>query len=275
MFSLSRSVWLGLCLSLAVVAQVSPCRAEEKDLRVCADPNNLPFSNIKEQGFENRIAEIVAADLHAHLSYVWQRMGRGFVREFLNKGRCDLLIGIPTDFKPVLTTAPYYRSTYVFVVRRDAAYKPVSLEDPALRKVKIGVQALDEEYTPPAEALMQRGMRDSLVTYHTVGEDAEAIVRAVLDKQVALAVVWGPLAGYWAHQNVASLECTPVQPESEPPGLPFTFEISIGVRRGNTALRDAVQQTLTRRNGEIRNILANFGVPLLENFRAQTQLGAS
>lgn len=270
MFSPSHSLRLNLRLLLVGMMLVTPCWAQEKELRVCADPNNLPFSNVKQEGFENRIAEVVAADLHAHLTYVWQRMGRGFVREFLNKDRCDLLIGIPADFKPVLTTAPYYRSTYVFVVRRDADYKPVSLEEPALRNVRIGVQALDEEYTPPAEALMQRGMRDSLVTYHTVGEDAETIVRAVADKDVAVAIVWGPLAGYWIRKNSGSLECMPVHPESEPPGLPFTFEISMGVRRGNTALRDAVQGALTRRSKEIRNILANFAVPQLQISPATT-----
>ncbi len=273
MYSLSRSLSLNLSLLLAGTTLALPCVAQEKELRVCADPNNLPFSNMQQQGFENRIAELVAADLHAHLTYVWQRMGRGFVREFLNKDRCDLVVGIPADFKPLLTTTPYYRSTYVFVVRRDAAYKPASLEDPALRNVKIGVQALDEEYTPPAEALMQRGMRDSLVTYHTVGEDAEAIVRAVLDKDVAVAIVWGPLAGYYAHQNANILECTPVKPEMEPPGLPFTFEISMGVRKGNTALRDTLQQTLTRHSADIKNILANFAVPQLEISHPQQGAG--
>jgi ABC-type amino acid transport substrate-binding protein len=113
-------------------------------------------------------------------------------------------------------------------------------------------------------------MRDSLVTYHTVGEDAETIVRAVADKDVAVAIVWGPLAGYWIRKNSGSLECMPVHPESEPPGLPFTFEISMGVRRGNTALRDAVQGALTRRSKEIRNILANFAVPQLQISPATT-----
>jgi mxaJ protein len=273
MFSLSRKLRWNLPLLVAAVVLAIPCRGQQKELRVCSDPNNLPFSNIKQEGFENRIAEVVAADLHARLTYVWQRMGRGFVREFLNKDRCDLLIGIPADFKPVLTTAPYYRSSYVFVVRRDAAYKPVSLEDPALRNLRIGVQALDEEYTPPAEALMNRGMRDSLVTYRTVGEDAEAIVRAVLDKDVAVAIVWGPLAGYWASQNAVCLEYAPVHPASEPPGLPFTFEISMGVRKGNTALRDALQQVLASRREEIKKILATFAVPQLEIPRAQEGAG--
>lgn len=264
MFSLSHSRGLNLRLWLVAMVFATPCRAQDKELRVCADPNNLPFSNMKQEGFENHIAEVVAADLQAHLSYVWQRMGRGFVREFLNKDRCDLLVGIPKDFKAVLTTEPYYRSTYVFVVRRDAAYKPVSLEEPALSNLRIGVQALDEEYTPPAEALIRKGMRDSLVTYHTVGEDSETIVQAVADKDVELAIVWGPLAGYWIRKNPGVLECLPVHPESEPPGLPFTFEISMGVRRGNTALRAALQGALIRRSAEIRNILTNFAVPQLQ-----------
>jgi mxaJ protein len=273
MFSLSRRLELGLSALLASVMLAAPSWAQEKELRVCADPNNLPFSNIKQQGFENRIAEVVAADLHAHLTYVWQRMGRGFVREFLNKERCDLLIGIPADFKPVLTTAPYYRSSYVFVVRRDATYKPTSMDEPALGTVRIGVQALDEEYTPPAEALMQRGLRDSLVTYHTVGEDAETIIRAVVDREVAVAIVWGPLAGYWAHRNGGFLECTPVHPESGPAGLPFTFKIAMGVRKGNTVLRDAVQEALIRRSADIKHILANFAVPQLEISRSQSGAG--
>src|SRR5436190_3681708 len=114
------------------------------DLRVCADPDNLPFSNEKQQGFENRIAELVARDLHANLVYQWQRMGRGFVRDYLNAGECDVLIGIPANFRPVLATSPYYRSSYVFVTRRDGHVKPASLDDPALHQLKIGVQVLEE-----------------------------------------------------------------------------------------------------------------------------------
>jgi len=113
-----------------------------RDLRVCADPDNLPFSNNKQQGFENRIAELVARNLHANLVYQWQRMGRGFVREYLNTSQCDVLIGIPANFKPVLTTTPYYRSSYVFVTRKDGKLKPASLDDPALHELKIGVQVL-------------------------------------------------------------------------------------------------------------------------------------
>ena len=233
-----------------------------KELRVCSDPNNLPFSNVAQEGFENRIAALVADDLNLRLTYVWQRMGRGFVREFLNKGRCDLLIGIPANFQAVLTTDPYYRSTYVFVVRRDASFKPTSLDDQTLRNVRIGVQALDEQYTPPAEALMNRGLRNSLVPFHSVGDDAETIMHAVADRQIDVAVVWGPLAGYWAQKFDGSVQCMPVRPESEPP-LPFTFEIAMGVRKGDVALKEDLQKILERRRPEIQKILEQYGIPRL------------
>src|SRR5256885_15521800 len=114
--------------ALLVAAISAPCQTGE--LRGCADPNNMPFSNMNQQGFENRIAAIVAEDLGAKLSYVWQRMGRGFVREYLDKSRCDLLIGIPRDYRPVLTTSPYYKSTYIFVSRRARALKLASFNSP-------------------------------------------------------------------------------------------------------------------------------------------------
>jgi mxaJ protein len=233
------------------------------DLRVCADPDNLPFSNSKQQGFENRIAQLVASDLHAHLVYEWQRMGRGFVREYLNRSRCDLLVGIPSGFKPVLTTRPYYRSTYVFVTRRDGRLMPASLNDPQLRKMRIGVQVLDEDYTPPATALARRGMQADIVGFSSTGEDADSILRAVTAGQVDTAIVWGPLAGYFA-RRLHNLRLTPVTPEVDPPALPFTFAISMGVKKGNTQLRDRLDEELRHRQSEIEAILSAFGVPQLE-----------
>jgi mxaJ protein len=117
--------------------------ANNSELHVCADPDNVPFSSRDKTGFENRIAALVARDLNARLTFVWQRMGRGFVREYIDKGQCDLLVGIPTNYRPLLTTRPYYRSTYVFVSRREEP--PISsLDSSTLRGLKIGVQALQE-----------------------------------------------------------------------------------------------------------------------------------
>ena len=237
--------------------------AQSRELRVCADPDNMPFSNIQQRGFENRIAELVARDLGAHLTYVWQRMGRGFVREYIDKSQCDLVIGVPANFRPLLTTTPYYRSSYVFVVPRRSEMKSVSLNSPELHGLKIGVQVLDENYTPPGAALARRGLQSEIVGFDTAGEDAESIVRAVAKHQVDLAVVWGPLAGYFAQRYRAAVKLMTVEPEVDPPGLPFTFAISMGVRKGNTALRNDLQNVLSTHSSQIHDILAEYGVPEL------------
>jgi mxaJ protein len=257
MYSPYLKFFLGL-LSLVVTLGLN---AQARELRVCADPNNMPFSSREQTGFENRIAALVAGDLSARLIFVWQRMGRGFVREYLDKAQCDLLIGIPTNYRSVLTTSPYYRSTYVFVSRQNDSVP--SLNSIALRASKIGVQVLDEQYTPPGEALARRGLQSAIVGFDTTGDGADSIVRAVADQKVKIAIVWGPLAGYFAKEFGHNLRLTPVEPEVDPPGLPFTFAISMGVRKGDLALRDQLEQVLQNRRAQIRAILDNFGVPQL------------
>jgi len=249
--------FLGLsCLIVAV-----GLNAQTRDLRVCADPNNMPFSSRDQTGFENRIAALVAQELGTHLTFVWQRMGRGFVREYLDKAQCDLLIGIPANYRLVLSTSPYYRSTYVFLSRHE---EPVpSLNSPALHGLKIGIQVLDEQYTPPGEALARRGLQSTIVGFDTIGDGSDSIVRAVADQKVDLAIVWGPLAGYFAKEFGHDLRITPLEPELDPPGLPFTFAISMGVRKGNFGLRDQLEKILQTRRADIRAILDDFGVPQL------------
>jgi mxaJ protein len=266
------SRFLSLCCVLLIISIAAV--GQRRELRVCADPNNLPFSNTKQQGFENRIADLLAKDLNAHLTYVWQRMGRGFVREYLNKSECDLLIGIPSNYRPVLTTSPYYRSTYVFVSRRSANLDVTSFNSPELHGMKIGIQVLEEEYTPPGEALARRGLQSAIVGYDTT-DDAESIVRAVAEKQVGIAVVWGPLAGYFAQKYHGDLVLTPVEPQVDPPGLPFTFAISMGVKKSNVELRDELDRFLAHRQNEIRKILTQYGVPQLPLAPATMQSAAN
>src|ERR1051325_11423677 len=136
-------------------------------LKVCADPDNMPFSNQKQQGFENKLAALLARDLGMQLQYEWQRMGRSFVREVVDKGRCEVLIGIPRGFPGLLATTPYYRSSYVFVSRRKPDWIPANLNDPGLHTRKIGVQVLDDDYAPPAHALAMRGMQTNVVGFRT------------------------------------------------------------------------------------------------------------
>jgi mxaJ protein len=173
------------------------------------------------------------------------------------------LIGIPANFRPVLTTTPYYRSSYVFVTRKDGKLKPASLDDPGLHQLKIGVQVLEEDYTPPATALARRHLQNQIVGFDTTGEDADSIIRAVADRKVDTAIVWGPLAGFFA-RKYHGLELTPVKPEVDIPALPLTFAIAMGVRKGNTALRDELETVIQKRQGEINAILDRYGVPRLE-----------
>src|SRR6185312_3419293 len=146
-------------------------------------------------GFENKIAHLLARDLNSEVVFQWQRMGRGFLRDVLNKDTCDVLLGVPVGMRGLLVTEPYYRSTYVFVSRAETT-PPRSLDDPALRGKKIGVQVLEEDYSPPASALARRGLADSIRGYDM--DDPGAIVAAVARNEIDQAIVWGPLAGYYA-----------------------------------------------------------------------------
>jgi mxaJ protein len=235
---------------------------------VCSDPNNLPFSNERREGFENRIAELIARDLQATLHYTWWAQRRGFVRNTLREGRCDLIIGVPAGYDPVLTTKPYYRSTYVFVWRRERQLTLNSFDDPRLRSLRIGVHLMGDDgaNAPPAHALARRGIINNVVGYTIYGDYTEAnpparVLDALAAGAIDVAVVWGPLAGYFASREPAPLEFVPVVPAAEAPGLRFQFAIAMGVRKGETALRDELNQVIERRRGEIQKILDDYGVP--------------
>lgn len=247
-----------ICTVLAL-ALALPAFATE--LKVCADPDALPFSNRAQQGFENKLAEMVARDMHAKLTYVWQRMGRGFVRNFLNKSECDVVLGIPSNFRQMLTTDPYYRSTYVFVTRKSRNLHLSSFDDPRLRSLRVGVQIVGEEYAPPAIALGRRGLVSNVVGFETT-TDAASVTNAVLRNEVDAAVEWGPIAGYFASRHPGVLELRSV-PEVDVPALPLTFMISMGVRKGNTQMRDRLNDFIVRRKPAIDALLRSYGVPQL------------
>jgi mxaJ protein len=262
-------VALFVLLILPALGYPAPATAQ-RTLRVCADPNNLPFSNRRGEGFENRIAALVARELGATLRYTWWPQRRGFVRHTLDAGTCDLVIGVPEGFDQALTTRPYYRSTYVFVRRADAA--PVrSFDDPALRTLRIGVHFTGAGGNPPpAEALARRGLARNLVSFSVYGDYREPdpparLIEAVARGRVDVAVAWGPLAGFFARRQPVRLRVTPVPPRDAAPGLPMTFAIAMGVRRGDTARRDELQRVLDRRTAEIRGILARYDVPLVDS----------
>jgi quinoprotein dehydrogenase-associated probable ABC transporter substrate-binding protein len=244
-------------------------------LRVCADPNNLPFSNERREGFENRIAELVGRDLHRPVAYTWAPQWRGFVRKTLGAGRCDVVLGIPASSDRVLATRPYYTSTYVFLSRRDRGLDIRSLDDPRLRHLRIGIHFVGDDYVnpPPAHALARRHIVDHVVGYSLYGNYARPnppadLVRAVARREVAHALIWGPFAGYFAPRTGVPMRIDPVTPALDPPGLRFTFAIAAGVRPADTALRTAIDGALARRQGDLARVLRRYGVPLVSTERS-------
>ncbi len=240
-------------------------------LRVCADPNNLPFSNQRLEGFENKIADLLGQDLGERVEYTWWAQRRGFFRNTLKAGMCDIVIGVPAGFEMALTTKPYYRSTYVFLSRKDRHVDVKSFDDPVLKKLRIGVQIIgdDQSNAPPAHALTRRNIVDNVKGFTLYGDynqpDPPArIVDAVEKGEIDLAIVWGPLAGYFAKQSRVPMEVVPVSPQIDQPFLPFVFDISMGVRRGDQELRDQLDQFLEKRRPEIEQILRDYRVPEVE-----------
>jgi mxaJ protein len=266
MYSLFHSA---VGLAALIIATAMPAWAQEgmKTLRVCADPNNLPFSNALEEGFENRIMQLVATELGADIHYTWWAQRRGFMRNTLNAGLCDLVAGLPEDYELALTTRPYYRSSYVAVSQPDLHI--VSLDDPVLRELRIGVQLIGDDFanTPPAHALSRRGIVDNVVGFLVYGDYAKPsppaeIVRAVASGKVDLALVWGPLAGYFAARQQPPLAVTSLA--ADDPDLPFAFDIAMGVRKEDRARRDLLDEVLARRKPDIDRILAEYRVPRLD-----------
>jgi mxaJ protein len=256
---------------VSVLAWAIRARPGQRLLRVCADPNNMPFSNRAGEGFENKLAELVAKEMHADLQYTWWAQRRGFIRNTLKAGTCDVVIGVPTSFELAATTRPYYRSTYVFVTRRDAPVRVASFDDPDLKRLRIGIQIIGDDYsnTPPAHALSERGIVGNVRGYTVYGDYSQPnpparIVDAVAAGDIDVAVVWGPLAGYFAEHERVPLRVVPVSPQIELPYLPFVFDISMGVRRQDVALRDTLDAILARRRPAVDSILKAYGVPRVD-----------
>jgi len=242
----------------------------QPELRVCADPDNLPFSNQNMEGFENQLADLIAADLHATVSYAWFRQRRGFIRRTLQAHACDVVIGIPSDADMVLTTKPYYRSTYVFVYRKSDHLQLRSFDDPALRQLRIGVHAVGDDGAnpPPVHALARRGIINNVSGFKMWDVDGVQnpqgrIVDAVVNHRIDVAIVWGPFGGYFAKRQTVDLNVAPVSPTVEPPGIPFVYDISMAVRPGDTALKAELDGVLERRRHDVQKIIDHYGIPLV------------
>ena len=249
-------------------AQSLPDLVTADVLRVCGDPGNMPFSERKEDGFENKIAGIVADELKVKVRYYWLTQGPGFVRNTLGTGLCDIIIGSAFGSDIVQSTNPYYRSSYVLLTRKGEFEGGVGkLDDPRLKGKSIGVIA----GTPPVNRMGELGMIDKMKAYapyqldpsrknQTVGAE---IVADLADKSIDAAILWGPAAGWLAKQSGVAMEVVPLLQEPERP--PMTYRIAMGVRMGENDWKRSLNTILKKRRADIETVLRAYDVPLLED----------
>ena len=243
--------------------------ASALELRVCADPNNLPFSNEAGEGFENRIMQVLARDLGATVRYVWWAQRRGALRNTLNAGVCDIVPGIADGIETVTTTRPYYRSSYVFVVPAESSLANLySLDDHRLANATIGVQLIGDDgaNAPPAHALTRRGLISNVRGFMVYGDYASGtpqapVIDAVASHAIDIAIVWGPVAGYFARDKPEKLQLTAVSPELDGGQFPMSYAISIGVRKDDLTLRQQLDAALERNRRSVEQVLDEFHVP--------------
>lgn len=238
---------------------------DPKTLRVCADPNNLPFSNEKGEGFENKIAEFLAKKLGKELAYSFYPGATGFVRNTLNAHLCDVILGIPQGNDLVQPTNPYYRTTYAIVTRAGAELDGVkTLADPRLKEKphRIGLVA----NTPPGNVLAMNGLMGAVKPYplmvDTRFESSSVTMIHDLEKgDIDLALLWGPIAGYYAKMSSARLTVTPLPEE---PGARMAFRIAFGVRHSDQNWKRDLNQLIAQNKSELEKILLDYGVPLID-----------
>jgi len=256
---------------VAFAALAGSVSTQSKSLRVCGDPENLPYSNERLEGYENKIAQVIATDLGAVPVYAWWPHQRGLVRNTIDAGTCDVIFGIPQGLDRVLWTKPYYTTSYVIAYRKGSSYRLESLDSPDLKRLRIGVY----NNTPVEESLARRGLIDHTSSYSLFfdprgdrdrpGKLMDDLVSGAVD----VALPWGPLAGYYRKKLNAPLEIVPLHDET---GVPLVFNVSMGVKKGNGDLKTQLEAAIEHRRAEIQSILEDFGVPLLP---AHQQAGGS
>lgn len=259
------AVAFGLLLGSAAgaSAQHLPDLVTPGTLRVCADPANMPFSNKKGEGFENRIAEIVADELKVSLRYYWLPQGPGFVRNTLGARYCDLIIGYAAGTELTQHTNPYYRSVFTMIVRRDGPLAGIEeLADPRLRDKRIGIV----EGTPPADHLADLGLVArttpySLLVDRRIESPADEMISDLLGGKIDVAILWGPLGGPIVRKH-AELQLVPLLREKERP--PMAYRITMAMRPNELEWKHTINNVLRRRQADIVKVLLEYGVPLLD-----------
>lgn len=262
--------WAGLCAAIWLCLPISA--SANTELRICAEPDNLPFSNQQQQGFENKIAALLADDLQLKPSFVWEKQRQGYIRSTLGADRCDAIMGVPAGFERVTTTQPYYRSSYVFITHANAQPVIDSYDDPRLQGLKIGLHAIgnDGSNSPPAHSLSKRGLAKQIVGYSLWGDSTVTnpqgqVVDAVAKGEVDMAIVWGPFGGYFARPYGDQLTVSVAQADAQLPMQASTYDIAIGVKKGNQALADSLTASLEKNREKIQAILQAYNVPTIQS----------
>jgi quinoprotein dehydrogenase-associated probable ABC transporter substrate-binding protein len=276
--TLKRSLLIPLLTTVAILATRDGVRAQSdnegldlsielvdpKVLRVCADPRNLPFSNEKGEGFENRLAEFFAAKLQKKIDYMYFPQATGFVRMTLGAHRCDVIMGFPQGDDLVQGTNPYYRTAYALVSKQGSGLEDVkALEDPRLKGKHIGIVA----GTPPGTNMAINGLMTNAKPYPLmidtrVDSSAEAMITDLNKGEIDAAILWGPMAGFYAKKANPPLHVTPLVNEKSGPQL--VYRIGMGVRRADQNWKRLLNRMIQENQPQINKILFEYGVPLLD-----------
>jgi quinoprotein dehydrogenase-associated probable ABC transporter substrate-binding protein len=237
---------------------------DPKVLRVCADPHNLPFSNEKLEGFENKLAELFAKKLDKSLAYTWFPQATGFVRQTLGSHRCDVIMGFPQGDDLVQSTNPYYRTAYAFIFKPGGDLEGIDqLSDARLKSKRIGIVA----GTPAATYLAMNGLLAhakpyALMVDTRIDSSAEAMVKDLKSGEIDIGVLWGPMAGYYAKQETPALRVVPILKENGGPRL--AYRLTMGVRAADQAWKRQLNRLIQENQSEINRLLIGYGVPLLD-----------
>ncbi len=235
---------------------------DRAELRVCADPHNLPFSNEAGEGFENKVAEIIGADLKIPVSYLWFPQVTGFVRNTLRARECDLVMGAVSGDGIMDSTNPYYHTGYMLVTRTADHITAHAVADPALKDKRFGVIAA----TPPTDLLVRHQLMDHVTPYSLrvdtrISNPPRAMLQDLVDGKIDVALIWGPPAGYAIHHDHLPLTAVFIEPELNAPRL--DYRIAMGVRANEPEWRRRINQALGKHKDEIGAVLAEYGIPML------------
>jgi mxaJ protein len=257
---------LFLFIMLNAISLMSSALATPQKLqtfRICAEPTNLPMSDkTSRSGYEIEVAELLAKEMGQQLDIQWiPQRDHSYFRQSIMSGKCDAIMGVPAGFMRLATTQPWYRTGFVFITRDNENLNLRSFDEPILRSQRIGVPATGLGDTPPAIALTRRGLTQNMRPYSIY--EPHKMINALIEKEIDVAILWGPFAGWYAGKENGSLHLQAI-PDRD--GLtPMAFDMYIGVRKGNEILKKKLNRALIKRHSAIADILNKWRVPLRKN----------